>query len=249
MYHDAYKKNKLESGFSEASAGIYKIHLNSFESQVQMIDTFIKKNHLGKDYIRFTFDDGGVSSYSLLAPLLEKYGYKGYFFISTKYIGFRGFLSENQIKDLDNRGHVIGGHSDTHRQRMNTLSYEEILLDWQQCSNRLENILGHKISCCSLPCGYSSPNILKVLKTLGYTDVYTSEATEMIRQIDGINLYGRYGIKETMSNEYVVRIVTSSYVRMKIKAVKFVLNNIKILMGGSYVKVRESIIQNLKIHF
>lgn len=243
MYHDAYVLDKLESGFNTTSACVYKIKSDAFSSQIEMIDRYIRRNALAKDAVRFTFDDGGVSSYTIFAPILEKYGYKGYFFIATQFIGVEGFLSETQIRELSERGHIIGGHSETHRQRMNDLSFSEIFLDWKECSDRLEHILGYRITCCSLPCGYSSTNILMALKRLGYTDVYTSEATEKVRQVDCIRLYGRYGVKDSMSNEYVVSIVTSLFVRFKIKIQKALLNLLKRILGRIYVNVREIIMK------
>ena len=67
----------------------------------------------GKDVL-FTFDDGGVSFVTKAAPILEKYGHKGVFFVSTKYIGTPGVLSAGQVKELELRGHVVGTHSHSH---------------------------------------------------------------------------------------------------------------------------------------
>lgn len=247
MYHDSYLQNKKESGFQEASANTYKIKRTAFLRQIQLIDNYIKEKKLSKDAVRFTFDDGGSSFYTLFAPILEEYGYKGYFFIATKYIGSQGFMTEDQIRELDRRGHIIGGHSDTHRQRMNTLSYNELLEDWARCSVKLQSILGYKVLSCSLPCGYMSKNMMRVLKDLGYNNVYTSEPIEKPKVKNGLNLYGRYGIRESMSDDYVLSIISSPYVRMKIKVRKTVLNLAKIILGNSYITIRELLFNKKRI--
>lgn len=239
MYHDSYINDKRESGFRLAGADVYKIRPENFEHQLELIDNYLKSKKLNKDSIRFTFDDGGVSFYTVFAPLLEKYGYKGYFFISTQFIGDDGFMTEDQIKELDKRGHVIGGHSHSHRQLMNTLSFDELLKDWSICTEKLESIVGHKVTCCSLPCGYMSDNMMGALNQLGYKDVYTSEALDGFYVLNRMRIYGRYGLKESMSDEYVLSIVASPLTRLKIKARKALLNFAKKIMGGSYVTFRE----------
>ena len=241
MYHDSYIKNKSESGFKLAGADVYKIKPEAFEHQMQLIDKYIKAKGLGKDCVRFTFDDGGISFYTIYAPILDKYGYKGYFFITTSLIATDGFMSESQIKELDERGHIIGGHSDSHRQRMNTLSYEELKEDWGKCSERLSAIVGHPITVCSLPCGYESDNMLNALKDLGYTDIFTSAPNTHPKEKKGVCLLGRFGIRESMKDDYVLSLVLSPWVRFKIKVRKAVLNTAKKIMGNTYVVLREKI--------
>lgn len=137
----------------------------------------------------------------------------------------------------------MGGHSHPHRQRMNDLSYEDLYADWKECTERLENILGHSISTCSLPCGYSSQQILQVLNSLGYEDVYTSEASEELSYVNGLRLHGRYGIRESMSDDdYVLSIVSSPWIRKMIKIRKCFLS-IVILLGGAYISIREHLLQ------
>src|SRR5690606_9432576 len=77
---------------------IFKNHLNSGNSKVE--------NHL------FTFDDGGISNLKS-ARILEENDWKGIYFITTKRIGTSGFLAENDIRTLHQKGHIIGSHSHT----------------------------------------------------------------------------------------------------------------------------------------
>src|SRR5882762_5740664 len=65
-----------------------------------------------------TFDDGELGAYTYVADELEQYGWRGHFFITTNWIGNRGFLDRQQIRELRNRGHVIGSHSCSHPSRM-----------------------------------------------------------------------------------------------------------------------------------
>lgn len=207
MYHDIVTANDKSSGFQNDSAFPYKVEENVFEEHVKALQC--------KDVV-FTFDDGGASFYTKAAPILEKYGFRGVFFISTKYIGTSGFLTEGQIKELAERGHIIGSHSHTHPKVFSDLKTNEIKEEWEQSYATLNSILGGNGLTASLPNGRSSKEVLNYAFAAGFTVVYTSEPTVMIRQINNNKVIGRYVIMEHMSTQKVVKIVTSKMTRLKL---------------------------------
>lgn len=80
--------------------------------------------------LAFTFDDGFEECYSIIAPLLEKYNTRGTFFINANYIESdlnyqtefnrrvntftKKPMTWAQVKDLHERGHLIGSHNLDH---------------------------------------------------------------------------------------------------------------------------------------
>ena len=64
--------------------------------------------------IVISFDDGDVSGYTTAAPILERHGFRGDFFVVSQWIGQPGFMSAGQLRDLARRGHGIHSHSRTH---------------------------------------------------------------------------------------------------------------------------------------
>src|SRR5438067_11261420 len=99
MYHDVVAAGAEDSsGFPGKDAALYKVMPELFESHLRAID--------GAD-VTITFDDGG-SSAMRAADALERSGFAGHFFITTNYIGTRGFLGERELRELRARGHVIG---------------------------------------------------------------------------------------------------------------------------------------------
>lgn len=241
MYHDVYDKSIQESGFNIDSNYPYKLHVTTFENQVRTIVDYMKLHHIDKSYVQLSFDDGGISLYTLIMPILEKYGFKGYFYIATKYIGNEGFLTETMIKEMSDRGHIIGGHSHTHRQRMNDLSYKELFEDWSRCLKILSDITGKPCTVASLPNGFISETILKVLNSLNVKELYTSEPSECLNMINGMAVRGRYGIRNTMSLRDVLSITFEKKYKRKLRKRKTVLNFMKKVMGNSYIKIRELI--------
>lgn len=69
--------------------------------------------------ISLTFDDGWKNQYTRAFPVLEKYGLKGTFYIISRMPEFmlhegEGRMMDEEIKILQERGHEIGAHSQTH---------------------------------------------------------------------------------------------------------------------------------------
>lgn len=241
MYHDVYQVSKTESGINIDSAQSYKISSEQFEKQIKLFREYIDTHHIEGSKFRLSFDDGGLSFLTVVAPILEKYGFKGLFFIATGFLNTEGFLNDKQVVELSNRGHFIGSHSHSHRQMMSSLSREELLSDWKTSVDYLSGLLNYPITIASLPNGFSSDTIMSVLEEVGVKEVYTSTPTDTIKQYGGLLVYGRWGIKDGMTENTSLKIAFNPIFKTKIKIKKSILNMAKFLMGSQYIKIRESI--------
>lgn len=235
MYHDIVTTNDRSSGFQNENAFQYKVEVSAFEEQVKALQ--------GKDVV-FTFDDGGVSFLTKAAPILEKYGFKGVFFISTRYIGTPGFLTAEQVKALEERGHIVGSHSYSHPEIFTKLSKEEIHEEWSKSFETLQNILGKKDLPMSIPNGYASKTIMQEAIGCGYTDIYTSQPTTKVGSFQKHNVIGRYVVHGNMSTQDVLRIVTSKGCQMKMAMKWHVLNIVKGLLGSSYDTLKAKVLHH-----
>lgn len=233
MYHDIVTEADKSSGFQNKSAFQYKVLASKFEEQVKILEE--------KD-VEFTFDDGGVSFISMAAPILERYRRRGLFFVSTDYIGTDGFLSEEQIQELDRRGHTIGSHSCSHPHNMSQLSSLEIVHEWSDSIKKLETILGHKVSVASIPNGYTSKTVVQCATQCGIKDLYTSTPTISETDKYRIKLHGRYVIHKDMSTEYVAQIVNSKSCRYKLYFRWLILEALKCILGNKYDKVKSKFV-------
>ena len=235
MYHDIVTKNDKSSGFQNENAFQYKVEEQAFEAQVKALQ--------GKDVV-FTFDDGGVSFLTKAAPILEKYGFKGVFFISTKYIGTPGFLTEEQLKELSERGHIIGSHSHTHPEIFTKLSNEDIKEEWRLSAQVLKDILGEGDYTASIPNGYTSKEILDEAIEYGFNTIYTSQPTTKIKTYKNSKLIGRYVVLDGMTTDDVMRMVTSKSYHLKMSVKWFVLNLVKKVLGSSYEKFKAKVLHH-----
>lgn len=147
----------------------YKIFENFLKS-LQKKTVFIKiedaikrlenKKIRGSDaLVSFTFDDGFEECYTVIAPLLEKYGTRGAFFINANYISSdedyqvefnkridtytKKPMSWTQVIDLHKRGHLIGSHNLDHT-NFAELSLDEITDQLKRNKEILEEKLNFK---------------------------------------------------------------------------------------------------------
>lgn len=237
MYHDIITINDITSGFQNESAFQYKVNEDTFEEVVR---------NLSPSRVLFTFDDGGLSFLTNAAPILEKYGHRGVFFIATDYIGTPGFLSVEQVRELDKRGHIVGSHSCSHPHNMAGLPDDAISKEWIESKNKLEEILGHTMEYASIPNGYSSKSVVTKAREAGIKYLYTSTPIDRVKNVKGISLIGRYVIHDKMLPQEVTNIVESRKTRIKKYAKWLVIESIKFVLGNQYDKVKSIVVSTSK---
>lgn len=113
--------------------------------------------------VAFTFDDGFEECYSVLAPVLEDFGVNAAFFINPNFVeGDEKYVAQftqqvvrtpgkqpmkwKQIKELQQRGHIIGAHTMDHYM-INTQDRKVLEYQIKKCKSVIENQL-------STPCEY-----------------------------------------------------------------------------------------------
>lgn len=117
--------------------------------------------------ILLSFDDTDLEQYTVAKPEMEKRGFKGVFFIMTVSIGRPHYMTKEQIKDLADKGHVIGSHTWDHH---NVKKYQGD--DWkiqiEKPTRQLEEITGKKIQYFAYPFGLWNKEAIPELKSRGF---------------------------------------------------------------------------------
>lgn len=237
MYHDIYENDTSESGFLRERDLPYKLSFKAFEEQVIAIDRYCKSKGDSQCHVVFSFDDGGKSFYKLAAPILEKYGHKGLFFISTQYIGEDTFLNAEEIKSLSQRGHIIGSHAHTH-EHLYKLSDAQVDVEWKKSVEILSGITGAPIENASIPNGDSSKRVLDAAWRNGIKHIYTSEPTTKVGYYKDMEIIGRYVVLADSTSDYVMSIISKRSVRFKLSVKRAVIRCVKALLGDHYVVLK-----------
>ena len=187
-----------------------------------------------------TFDDGGVSYYTLAADRLERRGWRGHCFVSTDFIGTPGFLDAAQIRELDARGHVIGSHSASHPTRFSACAFERMVEEWSRSRRVLEDLLGRAVQVASVPGGYFSASVARAAAEAGITSLFTSEPITTISQQSACALIGRYTIRRGDASDLARRfVVPSSWARSTAWTAWNAKGLIKPLLGPSYIHLAD----------
>ena len=123
MYHDVVFQDQFNtSGFQGHNPATYKLTLKQFTEHLQLLKNggiespvIIEKSYdINKGGWVLSFDDRGVSAFDNVLTCLDRLNWRAHFFITTDYIGKKGFLDRNQIVILREQGHSIGSHSCSH---------------------------------------------------------------------------------------------------------------------------------------
>lgn len=244
MYHDVYEANSAESGFNTPGARHYKISKDTFIEHIKAITQYCEAERRSKDDIIFTFDDGGISFYTIIAPILEEYGWHGIFFISTRYIGTKGFMTSTQIVDLHKRGHIIGSHSHHHKV-LTEMTLKEVENELKQSSDIISDILGERITTISIPNGCYSKEILELGINTGFKSIYTSKPTTKILSYKCADLIGRYSIAYNTTATDVMHIIKQPSLRARMEMKYNILQLVKLVLGSNYSKLKMKVRKHL----
>jgi peptidoglycan/xylan/chitin deacetylase (PgdA/CDA1 family) len=261
LFHDVYASDPRESGFRSPAADRYKLTVPNFEAQLDgLAAADVATPWLATAFARageprvpnsesripavITFDDGGESYYTVAAERLEALGWRGHCFVSTNFIGQRGFLTPAQIRELDARGHLIGSHSASHPARFNSLTLAEMRAEWSDSRQKLEDLLGHAVTVGSVPGGYFSAGVAQTAADAGLQVLFTSEPTTKMAPAHDLLLIGRFTIRRGHPPYAAQRFVVpapwsrcGAWIGWNTKAL------VKPMLGASYARIADWILE------
>jgi peptidoglycan/xylan/chitin deacetylase (PgdA/CDA1 family) len=114
-----------------------------------------------------TFDDGFENFYTNAFPTLQTHHLPAVVFVVTGWVGKNGYLTWEQIRQLDQEGITIGSHSVTHPW-LPALSDVELKRELQASKRILEGKLGHPVDLFCYPMGAFDERVRKAVIDAGY---------------------------------------------------------------------------------
>jgi peptidoglycan/xylan/chitin deacetylase (PgdA/CDA1 family) len=121
-----------------------------------------------------TFDDGCETDWIAAAPVLREFGFHATFYLTAGFLGTPGYLSAEQVRDLDAQGFEIGCHSMTHAY-LSDLPETELKREIVDAKIRIEQILGHATEHLSCPGGRYNQRTLAMARRAGFKTVANSD--------------------------------------------------------------------------
>ena len=167
----------------------YNVPVEDFQQQLDYLQEQGYTTISIRDYLRakkgllqlpekpiiLTFDDGYESNYKELLPILEERGLKATIFMVTNDIGKDGYLSWQQLKDMEKRGIEIGSHTANHlpltgmslEEAREEVKLSKLLMEW----NGMKTIYT-----LSYPNGKYTTDLEQMLKEEEYLAAVTGDA-------------------------------------------------------------------------
>lgn len=138
----------------------------------QLKDYLLHDAELPAKPVMITFDDTQESQYIYGAAEMNKYGFKGVYFIMTISINRPRYMSKEQIKNLSDSGHVIAAHTWDHHMvtKYAGADWDTQLVKPQQ---QLEAITGKKVTYFAYPFGLWNEAAIPEIKSRGYELAFT----------------------------------------------------------------------------
>lgn len=127
-----------------------------------------------KGYIMISFDDGYADFYTNAYPILQKYNIHGTVYIVSKFVGQSGYLTWDQIKEMQKSSLVSIGSHTLHHKYLTSLSTPEIQDEVANSKVELEQNLGASIPDFCYPYGNQNSLVVEAVQKAGYKTAVTT---------------------------------------------------------------------------
>ena len=250
-YHDVVAAGDFDaSGFPGAGPASYKLALPEFERHLDAIAASVQQPpSRANDWLQrggnqrplfLTFDDGGVGAYSWIADALERRGWRGHFFMTGERIGTRTFLNRSQLRELRDRGHIIGTHSYSHPARMGGCTPDRIRDEWERSIEVIADVLGERVLTGSVPGGFYTKVVGEKAAAAGLKLLFTSAPTTKCWDVDGCRVVGRYTLRRWSTPATAAALARGSLAPRSTQwAIYSALNLVRSLAGDHYTRIRQ----------
>ncbi len=147
-------------------------------TQAQLFNALYNGGQLPAKPVMLTFDDGYEDNYYDAAPILIEHGFPATFYILTSKVDILGYMTWQQLIELDSKGMDIGSHAVTHRD-LTAMPADEARVEISQSAADISSKLGHQPYWFCYPSGKFNPETIKLVFQSGYLLAASTETGEL----------------------------------------------------------------------
>lgn len=170
-----------------------------------------------KGQVMVCFDDGWAGLYEAKDYFVENKVFPT-IFIAVDLIGKPGYLTLQQIKELQNEGFLFEGHTWSHRD-LTTFDNEGLHRELIDSREELSRLLGKEVEALCFPQGRFSDKVYQISVEAGYKKLYSSITGGYFDLLKSENLICRNLVQSVTDREfkYIVNATSSFFVRRSLK--------------------------------
>lgn len=192
LYHRLISRRAVESGQIPDNEPIYAAYDDTFDGQMrylresghttlsldEYLDVRAGRRPFPPRPVIVTFDDGYESNYTMAFPALRRWGQKAVIFVAPEpdehtrnlVAGIDGFLSPQQMRELDAGGVSIESHTLTHC-ILAELNDETARYELVESKRRLGDVLGRPVRHLAIPRAGYGRRIYRLALEAGYESI------------------------------------------------------------------------------
>jgi peptidoglycan/xylan/chitin deacetylase (PgdA/CDA1 family) len=157
------------------AAELQALHDAGYHSitQAQLFGAVYDGKPLPPKPILISVDDGYVDDVRTILPDLERRHMVATFFVITGRMSEPGFLSANQIRQLDRAGMDVGDHT-AHHVDLRLLTAAQLATETAGSRRTLQSVLGHPVYFFAYPFGDFNDGVVQAVRAAGFTMAYTT---------------------------------------------------------------------------
>lgn len=171
-----------------------------------------------------TYDDSDAEQFTFAKPEMDKYGFKGVYFLMTISIGRPNYMTKEQIRQLADEGHSIQSHTWDHS-RFDRYKFEnekeirgkkQMVNDYDlqlaDTKKKIEEITGKPVEHFAYPFGLWNEAGIPELAARGYKTAFQLSTKRDSTQ--PLHTVRRIIVPPTWSAEGLLRVMRSSFSRL-----------------------------------
>ena len=184
LYHGVIRDGSDVPPGREEGAELYDLNMARFEEHMESlakqgvsVGTINGQQDLPPKVV-ITFDDGEENNFKNAFPILRRFNFPAYFFVTVSRIGKKGYMNWEHLKELRDVGMVVGSHGLNHL-ILTELKQKQLEEELAGSKDLLERHLKVNIKDFSVPRGFCSAKILEKAHEAGYTRIFVSEGKDV----------------------------------------------------------------------
>jgi len=119
-----------------------------------------------------TLDDGYRDLYTTAYPILASHGFKAVAYIVSGFVGWKQYVTADQVVAMDRHGIEIASHTVNHA-NLARASWPELMNELVNSKRYLEKLVGHRVVDFAYPSGKFDQTVITALRQTGYDTAVT----------------------------------------------------------------------------